>query len=172
MNRVINQTLIILIFYIYITVSFGQDCDEGMLFFDCIGTGFCNNEPAYPENGFDCYVNNEVCEDFNGDGVIIDSNGYYGAIGSWYNFNYDGQIREYYLYKSDLVIESTSLLIVMHGYSGSASSVLNYSNFNTIAEENGFVVAYPNGTRDQWNNRFWNVGYAFHHNQTVDDVGS
>ena len=34
--------------------------------FDCDGQYFCNNEPGF---GFDCYVYNEYCEDFNGDGI-------------------------------------------------------------------------------------------------------
>ena len=34
--------------------------------YDCDGLGFCNNEPGF---GFDCYVYNEYCEDFNGDGI-------------------------------------------------------------------------------------------------------
>ena len=38
-----------------------------MLMFDCDGQEFCNNEATF---GFDCYVNNEFCEDFNGDGII------------------------------------------------------------------------------------------------------
>jgi len=49
-----------------------QECDESMILFDCIGTEFCNNQPEYPEEGYDCYINNELCEDFNGDGQILD----------------------------------------------------------------------------------------------------
>ena len=49
-----------------LTPSWGQDCDENMLMFDCDGQYFCNNEPGF---GFDCYVYNEYCEDFNGDGI-------------------------------------------------------------------------------------------------------
>ena len=49
-----------------------QECDEDMVLTDCSGTEFCNNQPAYPEEGYDCYINNDQCEDFNGDGQIID----------------------------------------------------------------------------------------------------
>ena len=41
-----------------------------MILIDCVGTEFCNNQPDYPEQGFDCYVNNDLCEDFNGDGIM------------------------------------------------------------------------------------------------------
>ena len=41
---------------------------------------------------------------------------------------------------------------------------------NAVAEREGFAVAYPQGTRDQWSYNYWEVGYAFHP-QNVDDVG-
>ena len=47
---------------------------------------------------------------------------------------------------------------------------ISYSGMNTIADEYGFAVCYPNGTIDQSGNRFWNVGYNMHQNETVDDV--
>lgn len=49
-----------------------NECDEDMIMLDCIGTEFCNNQPLYASDGYDCYVNNELCEDFNGDGQILD----------------------------------------------------------------------------------------------------
>ena len=48
------------------------ECDEDMLLLDCVGTQFCNNQPLYPEEGYDCYVDNELCQDFNGDGQVLD----------------------------------------------------------------------------------------------------
>ena len=51
---------------ILVSIIFSQDCDDNMLMFDCDGIDFCNNEPDF---GFDCYVNNEFCEDFNEDGI-------------------------------------------------------------------------------------------------------
>ncbi len=55
--------------------DFGEeeiDCDENMIISDCLGTEFCNNQPQYAEEGYDCYINNDLCEDFNEDGVIKD----------------------------------------------------------------------------------------------------
>jgi len=49
-----------------------QECDESMILFDCVGTEFCNNQPQYADEGYDCYINNHLCEDFNGDGQIMD----------------------------------------------------------------------------------------------------
>ena len=60
------------------------DCDENMILTDCIGTEFCNNQPEYASEGYDCYVNNDLCEDFNGDGQIMDWLGDgYCDDGSW-----------------------------------------------------------------------------------------
>ena len=35
----------------------------------------------------------------------------------------------------------------MHGYTSSAEVIEGYSGMNDIADENGFVVAYPQGTK-------------------------
>ena len=49
-----------------------QECEESMILFDCLGIEFCNNQPQYASEGYDCYINNDLCEDFNGDGQIMD----------------------------------------------------------------------------------------------------
>jgi len=84
--------------------------------------------------------------------------------------NINGQTREYYLYLPSSLSSDAPLIFALHGYSGSAAGMRNYTGFNQIAENNGFVVCYPQGLTDQWGNSFWNVGYEFHQNQTVDDV--
>ena len=59
-------------------------CDEEMMLVDCVGNEFCNNQPQYATEGYDCYVNNELCEDFNNDGQIMDWLGDgYCDDGSW-----------------------------------------------------------------------------------------
>jgi len=60
------------------------ECDSEMILFDCLGTEFCNNQPQYADQGYDCYINNDLCEDFNGDNQIIDWLGDgYCDDGSW-----------------------------------------------------------------------------------------
>ena len=86
-------------------------------------------------------------------------------------FNINNDTRQYYLYAPDSLEPDAPLLFVLHGYTSSASTIMNYSSMNTIAEENGFVACYPQGLIDGQGNRFWNVGYDFHPNETVDDVG-
>ena len=87
-----------------------------------------------------------------------------------FQFIHDGQLRDYYLYIPDSAGENAPLVFVLHGYSGSAGGIMGYSGMNEVAAENGFAVCYPQGLSDQSGYNFWNVGYAFHQNQTVDDV--
>ena len=87
-----------------------------------------------------------------------------------FQFVHDGQLREYYLYIPDSAGENAPLVFVLHGYSGSAGGIMGYSGMNEVASENGFAVCYPQGLSDQSGYNFWNVGYAFHQNQTVNDV--
>ncbi len=84
---------------------------------------------------------------------------------------YAGFNREYYLFIPESIEPEASLIFVFHGYSGSAEGIMEYSGMNQIANENGFAVCYPQGTIDNYNNAFFNVGYEFHWNETVDDVG-
>ena len=88
-----------------------------------------------------------------------------------HQFSHDGLSREYYLYIPDSLVTSAPLLFVFHGYSGSANGIMNYSGLNQIADENGFVVCYPQGLIDDWDYACWNVGYDWHVDETVDDVG-
>jgi polyhydroxybutyrate depolymerase len=84
-------------------------------------------------------------------------------------FNHAGLTRDYLLYLPTGLPENAPLVFVLHGYSGSASLIRNYSAMNALANQHGFAVCYPQGIKDEQNNSFWNVGYDFHQNQTVDD---
>ena len=86
-------------------------------------------------------------------------------------FVYDGESREYYFYLPDSTEEQAPLVFVFHGYTGTANGIMDYSGFNQIADLNGFAVCYPQGLLDEDGNSFFNVGYSFHWDQTVDDVG-
>ena len=86
------------------------------------------------------------------------------------SFSHHGIDRDYIYYQPEGLEENSPLIFVMHGYSSDAETIRNYSNMNDIADEYGFAVCYPRGTVDDSGNRFWNVGYDFHPNETVDDV--
>jgi polyhydroxybutyrate depolymerase len=67
------------------------------------------------------------------------------------------------------------LVFVLHGGLGNAESAILMSGFNKVANQNGFIVAYPNGTSRLSDDKLltWNggncCGYAQEKN--VDDVG-
>jgi len=92
-------------------------------------------------------------------------------IAQYTSFEHDGLTRQYIYYEPENLNEQMPLVFVMHGYTGDANSIRNYSEMNDFADQYGFAVCYPRGTVDAGGNRFWNVGYAFHPNETVDDVG-
>ena len=89
------------------------------------------------------------------------------------NQNVNGSVvaRDYWLYTPKNLPEKPALVVVMHGYSGDALSIMSYSGMNEIADAHGFIVAYPQGTLDGEENAFFNVGYEFHQDYIVDDVG-
>ena len=116
----------------------------------------------------------------NSDGITIATGGapFEGCVGGTceneivesFEFNHNGILREYYLYIPSSIQDNSSLVFVLHGYSGSAGGIMGYSGMNEIALQNGFAVCYPQGISDQSGYNFWNVGYSFHNNQTVNDV--
>ena len=60
---------------------------------------------------------------------------------------HEGMTREYIIhvpesYKPDL---PTSLLLCFHGYTNTAKFIMEYSNFNDIADTENFIVVYPQG---------------------------
>ena len=87
-----------------------------------------------------------------------------------HTLGHDGLTRDYRLHVPDDLPEGAPLVIAMHGYSSSARTLQRYSGLDERANNEGFVVAYPQGTTDRWGYAFWEVGYAFHDGST-DDVG-
>ena len=81
------------------------------------------------------------------------------------------ELREYYYYHPSTAPDNCPLVFVFHGYTGDAEGMIQFTGFNTLADEYGFAVCYPEGSEDSGGDQFWNVGYAFHQNETVDDLG-
>ena len=93
------------------------------------------------------------------------------AQGGLQTFEHDGLQRGYRFHAPADLSPGAPLVVVMHGYGGSSSSMQNGYGWTELADEEGFAVCFPEGTRDQWNSRFWNVGYEFHTDLDVDDTG-
>ncbi|MBT3622094.1 MAG: prolyl oligopeptidase family serine peptidase [Flavobacteriales bacterium] len=60
------------------------------------------------------------------------------------------------------------LVLNFHVYTSNAWQQAFYSNFNTVADAEGFIIVYPDGTLDNQGTTHWNVGWG---GSTVDDIG-
>ena len=92
-------------------------------------------------------------------------------------FEHDGIAREYILYIPNTIKPQAPLIFVLHGLGSTNSHIRDYSQMDLVANKNGFVVCYPQGTGSTKNtihtkkgSSFWNVGYEIHKNEVVDDV--
>ena len=87
------------------------------------------------------------------------------------SFTHNGVLREYYVYTPSSYTPSSNapLLFIFHGYGSSATNILFYSDFQDRAEQDGFILVYPQGSLlngvTHWNVGGWTIG------STVDDVG-
>jgi polyhydroxybutyrate depolymerase len=64
------------------------------------------------------------------------------------------------------------LVVLLHGYTSNGATQAAYFGMTAEADRAGFLLAYPDGTRDRLGNRFWNATDAccdFFHSG-VDDV--
>ncbi|MCH2160428.1 MAG: hypothetical protein MK085_01000 [Phycisphaerales bacterium] len=86
-------------------------------------------------------------------------------------FPHDGLNRQYRIFIPDQLPKNAPLVLALHGYGGNNNDMMNNYGWTDMAEKEGFVVAFPNGTRDQSNNRFWDVDYDFHQGIDIDDDG-
>ncbi|MDG6218831.1 MAG: PHB depolymerase family esterase [Candidatus Thermoplasmatota archaeon] len=91
-------------------------------------------------------------------------------------FEYEGMNRSYVLHLPESYDSSLSypLVMVFHGGGGNARNIERVTGFSQKADEEEFIVVYPDGT-GRFNNRLftWNAGfccgYAFEND--IDDVG-
>jgi polyhydroxybutyrate depolymerase len=90
---------------------------------------------------------------------------------------HDGLKRSYILYVPASVnwSQPIPLVFVFHGGTGNAESAIRMSGFNQVADQNGFLVAYPNGTGRLSDDKLltWNGGTCcgFAQQKNIDDVG-
>jgi len=87
---------------------------------------------------------------------------------------HDGMERTYALYVPSSYDENTSypLLIILHGGGGTGEGMvkLTRGGFNTLAEKEGFIVVYPDGIENHWNDGRGLTQYRAHR-ENIDDVG-
>ena len=69
-------------------------------------------------------------------------------------------------------LQSIPLVVLLHGYTSNGATQAGYFGLTAEADKERFLLAYPDGTRDTFGNRFWNATDAccdFFHTG-VDDV--
>ena len=49
------------------------------------------------------------------------------------------------------------LVLLLHGYTADGAKQAKYFGLPALANKEGFLLAYPDGTRDRLGNRFWNA---------------
>lgn len=83
-------------------------------------------------------------------------------------FRHQGMEREYVLYVPDGVGENAPLVVVLHGYGGTAMK--SGQGMCGVADREKFALCYPQGARDGKGKTCWNVGYPFQEGLKTDDV--
>ena len=83
------------------------------------------------------------------------------------SFIHGGEQRNfvYYIPSSWNGSSEYPLLIVLHGLTQTGNGIMNITGFNEIAEDNNFVVCYPDGLNNSWNADMNSL------NSDVDDLG-
>jgi polyhydroxybutyrate depolymerase len=61
------------------------------------------------------------------------------------SFVVEGDSREYRLHVPERLARPVALVIALHGFGGTAESMEAYTGFSTLADEQGFLAAYPQG---------------------------
>ncbi|MEM9324647.1 MAG: PHB depolymerase family esterase [Bacteroidota bacterium] len=89
--------------------------------------------------------------------------------------DHQNRVREYVLHIPETYQGSSEvpLVIFLHGGGGNAQSAQGFTNFNLASEENGFLVAYPQGFHEAAPNSFvWADGRGLPPDDLgIDDVG-
>ena len=52
---------------------------------------------------------------------------------------------------------SVPLVVLLHGYGATGALQESYMKFEAVAEQNGFILVYPDGTIDPTGKQFWNA---------------
>jgi polyhydroxybutyrate depolymerase len=87
-----------------------------------------------------------------------------------HHLTFEGRERAFLLDVPRQLRPGAPLVMVFHGFTGSAKEVRELAGFTPLVEQHGFVAVYPEGTTDAKGRTFFQVGYQFHQDQKVDDV--
>lgn len=85
-----------------------------------------------------------------------------------FTYEYDDLTREYILYIPENTPDNAPLVFVLHGYTSNNNVIMGYCEMNAVADEEKFVVCYPQGTQDNLGTTHWNARLNI---STTDDIG-
>lgn len=94
------------------------------------------------------------------------------SCAAYQSFPHDGQEREYLLHLPKNHPDSAALLLVLHGYTNKAAFIRFYSQMNKVANEKGFVVAYPQGSIAKTGKTHWNAQLELSKTDDIDFLRS
>ena len=86
------------------------------------------------------------------------------------SLEHDGYDRTYQLHIPDTFTENAPLLIALHGGGSNSDEMMRWTGFNDLADEIGFVVAYPDAIENFWNNGS-DLQSRTAVRENIDDVG-
>ena len=84
-----------------------------------------------------------------------------------FSINYGGINRRYIIYKPKSYTENSPLLFMLHGFGSNMNNILAYSKMNDVADQNGFMICYPQGTTLVTGQAHWNANLQM---STVNDI--
>jgi len=92
------------------------------------------------------------------------------CFGQWFDLNFGGINRTYYVAYPNNSSEPAGLIINMHGFGGNASSQIAGTQMNNYAHPQNIAVVYPQGVNSDIGSPSWNVGTFWDFN-SQDDIG-
>ena len=90
------------------------------------------------------------------------------------SLQHDGLTREYLLYVPSSYNSNTAvpLLFNFHGYGGTSSDHLSTADMRSLADQENFLLCYPQGSSDSYGSGHWNAALPGGDNKsTADDIG-
>ena len=89
-----------------------------------------------------------------------------------FEFLFEGRERSYELYVPESARPNPDVLFVLHGGGGNPARMmsLTYGAFDRLADAHGFLVVYPAGVDEQWNDGR-EVPNSEAHEQKINDAG-
>ncbi|MEC8244783.1 MAG: PHB depolymerase family esterase [Verrucomicrobiota bacterium] len=90
------------------------------------------------------------------------------------SLQHDGLTREYLLYVPSSYNGNSAvpLLFNFHGYGGTSSDHLSTADMRSLADQENFLLCYPQGSSDSYGSGHWNAALPSGDNKsTADDTG-